>query len=73
MQDELANQMIEQLRAINQSLKAIVKRLDRIESAVKKSSGGDEEFVILPPEQPAGKPEPAAPVFPPIIKSALVS
>ena len=72
MQDELANQIIEQLRAINQSLKTIVKRLDRIESAVKKSSG-DEELVILPREQPPGKPEPARPDFPPIIKSALAS
>ena len=72
MQDELTSQILEQLRAINQSLKTIVKRLDRIESAVKKS-GGDEEFVILPRQQPAGKPETAPPEFPPIIKSALAS
>jgi len=56
MQDELANQIIEQLRSINSSLKSIVKRLDRIETAMKKSDDV-EELVILPRTQPSA-PEP---------------
>ena len=68
MQDELANQMIEQLRSINSSLKSIVKRLDRIELAVKKRDDV-EELVILPRSQPSA-PEPARrPAGPPIIES----
>ena len=68
MQDELANQIIEQLRSLNSSLKSIVKRLDRIESTVKKPRDV-EELVILPRSQPS-VPEPARrPGGPPIIES----
>ena len=66
MQDQLATQMIEQLRSINESLKAIVKRLDRMESAMKPAV--DEELVLLPrtPSAPAPARPPGAP---PIIES----
>ena len=67
MQDELAAQMIEQLRAINESLKAIVKRLDRIESRMK--SAGDEELVLLPRSAPSAPAPVRPPGAPPIIES----
>jgi len=68
LQDELAAQLIEQLRTINDTLKAIVKRLDRIESTMK-TAAGEEELVILPRPaltQPVVAPAPGAP---PIIES----
>lgn len=68
MQDELAKQIIEQLRLINQSLKAVVKRLDRIESSVKKSDDV-EELVILPRTQPSAPAPARQPGAPPIIES----
>ena len=71
MQDELASQMIEQLWLINANLKAIVKRLDRIESAVAKPDDR-EELVILPRTAPSSQPATPQPEFPPIIKSKLM-
>jgi hypothetical protein len=70
MQDELAAQMIEQLRAINESLKAIVKRLDRMESAMK-NAAGDEELVLLPRTAPSTPTPTRPPGSPPIIESRV--
>jgi len=67
MQDELANHIIEQLRSINDNLKALVKRLDRIEKTIAKTAG-EEELVILPRTLSAPPPVPP-PGSPPIIES----
>jgi hypothetical protein len=68
MQDELAVQIVDQLRAMNGSLNAIAKRLDRIELAMKK--GGDERELVLLPRQATSTPAPMPPPgSPPIIKS----
>jgi hypothetical protein len=68
MQDELAAQMIEQLRAINESLKAIMKRLDRIESRMK-TAASEEELVLLPRSAPQAPAPVRPPGAPPIIES----
>ena len=68
MQDEVASQIVEQLRLIHRSLKAIVKRLDRIESSVKKSDDV-KELVILPRTQPSAPAPARQPGAPPIIES----
>ena len=72
MQDEAVLQIVDQLRAINESLRAIAKRLDRIESAVKKSAG-EEELVVLPRAVPTPPAPPPArhPEAPPLIESRV--
>jgi hypothetical protein len=68
VENELAAQLIEQLRTINDSLKAIVKRLDRIESTMK-TAVGEEELVLLPRPAVTQPAVPPAPGAPPIIES----
>jgi len=70
MRDELAVQIVEQLRAINASLKAMAKRLDRIESAMQKAAREDE--LVLLPRQATSTPTPEPPPgSAPIIKSRV--
>jgi len=68
MQDALAATMMEQLRAIQESLQAIVKRLERIESTIK-NAAGNEELVLLPQSAPPAAAPARPPGAPPIIES----